>query len=213
MSTILGADYVPLGPDVTAMLQHILGGGLIAGDIKALNTGVAFRFRAFETADIKTVNLAFTSVDASTRIKVEIWTIDATTGKPNAIYDANATFTTTVALTANALNQFTFAVTPTAGLTVGNEYAVVIVTTTGGATTTGLCMNVGTGGHFGSESYQYLTSADAGSTWTYNTAACINPCSLIDENSKENSIGFYLYLILFYCKFGRLPNHLFYQSY
>lgn len=195
MSSFRGVDSESIIGANNAMFSHINNSGNTVINIQALNAGVAFRFRAFSTADIKTVNVAFAALTSDFRCKAEIWTIDAATGKPAAIYDANATFTKTSALTANALNQFTFATTPTTALVVGDEYAIVIITTTAGASTAcNLCLSPGGSFSITADTINYLTTTDAGTTWTYVTSPIANVCSYIDENGVEYSTGMHPFI-------------------
>jgi hypothetical protein len=100
----------------------------------ALNTGWCARFTAQDARDVLTVNINWSTVSSPGQVTCRLETIDATTGKPSGtLYDANATkaFTPTAGWQA-----ITFDTPPTTGLTAGAEYAVVLLTTTGGTTQT-----------------------------------------------------------------------------
>lgn len=100
----------------------------------SLDVGTAYRFMAKDTRDVLSVFLYWSTVGSPGEVTLTIETIDASTGKPSgSLYDANAT----KAFTPSAgLQQVVFDTPPTTGLTAGNEYAVVLITTTAGTTQT-----------------------------------------------------------------------------
>lgn len=101
----------------------------------SLNTGWCTRFMAQDTRDIYTVYVQFGTVTAAGSITCRIETIDTATGKPTGtLYDANATKVFTPVT--SSWNTITFATPPSTGLVAGNEYAIVLLTTTGGTTHT-----------------------------------------------------------------------------
>ncbi len=163
----------------------------ITSDLKADHAGVAFRFTAKSTDDVKSVALRFGTVTAVTGVTVEIWTIDTATGKPSSIYDAKATATATP--TANATNVFSYAADPpTTGLVVGDEYAIVIINhTTGGATACILQSHVTpyAGALIGSLPVTVLSTTDAGSAWT-EVASTLPVCSVVFEGDAVHNVGF-----------------------
>jgi hypothetical protein len=115
-------------------------GGLVQGNsitnftMAALNNCAAYRFTAPDTRDISSVWIFWTSVSSPGKTQLRVETIDTTSGKPTGtLYDANASIEFTP--TAN-WQQCTFAVQPTTGLTAGNEFAILIITTTAGTTQT-----------------------------------------------------------------------------
>lgn len=114
--------------------QIIVANGMAGVALAALNAGYVARFRAQDTRDVKSVLMRWTSVSAAGTVQLRIETIDATTGKPSGtLYDANAT----KSFTPTSGNQIvTFDTLPTTGLVPGDEYALLLLTTTGGTTMT-----------------------------------------------------------------------------
>lgn len=128
-----------LGPNRLGFLYGVLaGGGIDYYDMKALNAGLALRFTALSTKDVKGVTLAWlNTVNVPGTVQLRIETINATTGKPTGtLYDPAATIDITPA---NGLQTYIFATLPTAGMTVGTEYAVVLLTTVAGTNQTIYC--------------------------------------------------------------------------
>lgn len=121
----LGADEILWGNQ---------GVGVSTYAMAAINTGWCARFTAPDTRDIWSVWINWSAVTAAGTVQVRVETIDTTTGKPTGtLYDANASVNITPAV---GWQQATFASHPTTGLTAGNEYAVVMLTTVAGTTHT-----------------------------------------------------------------------------
>lgn len=186
MGTLVGADWGSrIGPD---RIIGVLGGvGAPATYAMAgLNTGWAFRFTAPNTKDIASVRIAWNAVSAAGTVQVRIETVDATTGKPTGtLYDAAATVDITPTAT---VQTATFATLPTTGLTVGAEYAVVLITTVAGTTHTlrshTLEQNAGR--------YPAATLQAADATTRSNFAevsAAVGIVSLVNEDGNETVPG------------------------
>lgn len=123
---VLHGTYIGPSPD----LNSIATGSGSTYAMAALNTGFCARFTATQNKDIATVRVNWATVTAAGEVTVRIETIDATTGKPSGtLYDANASLAFTPVA---GWQDLTFASVPTTNLTVGAEYAVVLLTTTGG---------------------------------------------------------------------------------
>lgn len=149
-----------------------------------LNAGLAFRFQAKDTRDVKSVNLYWANVATPGQVTVRIETVDATTGKPSgSLYDASAA-KTAIAPTLG-LNTITFASLPTAGLTAGNWYAVVVLTTTGGTTS-----SIASSAPATSFGVAVLTAADGTTRSNFAEVTGGSPiCSLIYEDDAEEPTG------------------------
>lgn len=99
----------------------------------ALNAGWCARFQAKNAKDVKSIRVNWSSVTTPGQVTLRIET-DAS-GKPSGtLYDANAVMTAIVP--AAGIQTYTFATLPTTGLTAGNLYHIVLLTTTGGTTQT-----------------------------------------------------------------------------
>lgn len=108
--------------------------GVATVAMASLNAGWCARFMAHDTRDITSLVFSFSAVTAAGVITLRIETIDTTTGKPSGtLYDASASKTFTPVV---GFQTVTFASLPTAGLVAGTEYAIVLLTTTGGTTMT-----------------------------------------------------------------------------
>jgi hypothetical protein len=152
--------------------------------------GIAFRFRAPGTGDVKGVRVRWGTVTAAGTVTVRIETIDATTGKPTGtLYDANATITATPV----AGNQlFTFAVLPTTGLVAGTEYAVVVQTATAGTahTITGYSLGALDGQASGNFPAAALTNADVRTPANWAEVASATPaCGIVLEDDSEPNVA------------------------
>lgn len=121
-----------LGPDIG--LLGVVNSGLLSYAMASLNTGWCVRFTAETTDDITAFRQRWASVSVPGTIRYRLETIDATTGKPSGtLYDANATIDITPAA---GVQLYTFATPPTTGLVVGDEYALLGLTTGAGTTQT-----------------------------------------------------------------------------
>lgn len=106
--------------------------GAVAYAMGPINTGWCARFTAPDTKDIKAVTLSWITVSTPGIVQLRIETVDAATRRPTgALYDANAVYNITPAA---GIQTYTFASLPTAGMTAGAEYALVLLTTTAGTT-------------------------------------------------------------------------------
>lgn len=157
----------------------------------ALNTGWCARFTALTTKDIKSVLLAWSAVVTPGTVQLRIETVDAATGKPSGtLYDANATYNITPAA---GLQTYTFATLPTTGMVVGNEYAVVLLTTAAGTTQT-LRSYLSTGGTLSCYPISCLTAADGTVRSNFAEQATSLPmCSFVLEDDSEDSMGLLAY--------------------
>lgn len=161
----------------------------------ALNTGVCFRFTAPDSRDVKSVWINWSAVATPGAFSVRIETIDATTGKPTGtLVHANATAT---AQTPTAgWQQVTLGATPWAShMAAGTEYAVVILTTTGGTTQT--LRSHDPTGTLGGYPTVVLTAADGTTRSNFAEVASAVPiCSLVFSDDLEESLAFCPYATL-----------------
>jgi len=183
--SIIGADNV-----VTAIA---LNGGATTFAMASLNTCWAARFMAGDTRDILSVYVNWSSVASAGTVTLRIETIDATTGKPTgSLYDANATLAFTPVA---GWQLLTFASAPTTGLTAGTEYAILLITTTGGTTQT-LRASVAAG------AYPTMVQTAADGTTRSNltdTTSGVPICTAIFEDSVEETLDF--------CQFATISNY------
>lgn len=178
---ITGADYgIRFGPNLITI------NGINTQAMAALNYCITFRFLAFSIKDIKSFRLNWSSVATPGTVQLRIETVDAATGKPTGtLYDANAIYDITPAA---GVQTYTFAVTPTTGLIVGNMYTVVLLTTVAGTTQTlsyGIAAN-------GSSTYpiNVMTATDGTvRTNLVELAAAIGVCSFILDDDTEELLG------------------------
>lgn len=129
LGTLAGAYIGPL--------QHQSGGQFAnaptALTFNAANTGWCARVMARDARDFKSVAVNFSAVTTPGTATIRIETVDAN-GKPSGtLYDAAATKQFTPAV---GWNVVTFDVLPTAGLTPGSLYAVVMLKDDAGTTCT-----------------------------------------------------------------------------
>ncbi len=125
---------------MSTLLQAFQQQGITTYAMASLNTGYSARFQATDVRDIYSVWINWATVTAAGAVTLRIETSDTSTGKPSGnLYDANATkaFTPTV-----GWQQVTFSTPPSTGLTAGNEYHLVLLTTTGGTAHTLNAYNV-----------------------------------------------------------------------
>ncbi len=170
-----------LTPHIDAQAGY---GGVSNYAMNALNTGWCCRFTAKDTRDIASVCLNWNTITSAGVISLRIETIDATTGKPSgSLYDANAVVNATLT-TGWQVN--TFATLPTTGLVAGTEYAIVLLTTTGG-TTMQLKGHVSSA-HAGGLPTVVLTAADGTTRSNFAEVSGSNPvCTIIYEDSQEET--------------------------
>jgi len=171
----------PIRPSAVALSTYAM---------PAQYNGIAFRFRAPGTGDIKSVRVRWGTVTTAGTVTVRVETIDATTGKPTGtLYDANATITDTPV----AGNQlFTFAVLPTTGLVAGTEYAVVVQTATAGTahTITAYSLGIVDGQVAGNFPAVSLTNADVRTPANWAEVAAETPtCGIVLEDDSEPNVA------------------------
>lgn len=171
---------------------HAGAGALTTYAMAASDKGWCARFRALSTKDIKSVLLSWNAVTTPGTVELRIETIDATTGKPTGtLYDANASLAGIVP--AAGLQTYTFATLPTAGLTVGTEYAIVLITTGAGTTQT---LDSHIGGAIISRypiMVQQSSSASSRSTFADTGFGAVPVISLILEDDSIDGYGMYPY--------------------
>lgn len=126
----IGSGDLYLGP--RHGFASLVGWPVSSFSMAAANAGWAARFVAQDTRDIKSVHVNFLAVSTPGTVEARIETIDATTGKPTGtLYDVAATKTFTP--TAD-WNTVTFDTLPTAGMTAGTMYALLLLKTSTGTT-------------------------------------------------------------------------------
>lgn len=149
----------------------------------SLNAGWSARIIALNTKDIKSVKLVWSSVSSPGQVTLRIETDDGK-GKPSgSLYDANAVITGIVP--SAGVQTYTFATTPTTGLTAGALYHVVVLTTTGGTTQT-LVSGMSSAYH-NRYPIRALTAAD-GTTRSNFTEVNYNPTAsfILDDDSEDS---------------------------
>lgn len=153
-----------------------------------LDAGVAFRFTALSTKDVKSVRIYWVNAATPKAVLLTVETIGTATGKPTGtLYDANASFS--IATPTVGVQTYTFATPPTTGLTVGVEYAIVLANTGGaGSQSIGLYINeTGYG--------QAPTAVMSGTNITTRSNLTVisngtPPCSIIWDDDTEDAVGF-----------------------
>lgn len=167
----------------------VCANGVTTYAMATLNVGWCARFTARDTRDIKTCYANFSASASPGVVTCRIETIDAATGKPSGtLYDANATKAITPAA---GWNAFTFDTLPTTGLVAGTEYAIVLLTTTGGTTQTLRAYNVS---DTSIPAYPGVVLTAADGTTRSNFAEVANAVaygSIVFEDDSEESIGMY----------------------
>ena len=179
----IGIDFGSrLGPDVLSFIAAN------AYAMTALDAGLCDRFMARTTNDVKSVRMRWGTVTTPGVIELRIETIDAATGKPTGtLYDAAATKSFTPVA---GIQTVSFDTLPTVGLTVGTEYAVVLITTTAG-TTQSLNAYNSSGVALSRYTVTLLTTATAVTRSTFTEVVNAVPClSIIWDDDTEDSVGF-----------------------
>lgn len=177
------------GPSVSIMNSN--AGAFVTYAMAGLNTGYCARWQALSTGDIKSVRLNWNAAATPGTVQVRIETVDTTTGQPTGtLYDANATIDVTPAA---GVQTYTFATLPTTGLTVGNYYAVVLLTTVAGTTQT-LEAYPPPVGAFTAYPVNALTAADGTTRTNFAVVANAIPMlSLVLEDDTEPDVGFFIW--------------------
>ncbi len=187
MGTLYSPYYgMRLGTPITAV--HSSAATYTSYSMATLNTGCCWRFTARTTKDIKSVRIRWSGVTAAGAVQLTIETIDSTTGKPTGtLYDANASYNITPVA---GVQTYTFATLPTTGLTIGTEYGIVLLTTTGGTTQTVVHSNSSTVLNPSLPS-QVLTAADGTtrSNFAELSGGRAPIFSLVDEDDNEIEVG------------------------
>lgn len=181
-----------MGPPL--VLNRIVTAGATGYAMAALNTGWVARFTATQNKDIFSAKFNFSSVSAAGEITLRIETIDATTGKPSGtLYDANATKAFTPVA---GWQTVTFDAAPTTNLTVGAEYALLLLTTTGGTTMT-LRSHVLADTNFAQYPLITLTAADGTtrSNFAEVTSTGTPVASLLLDDGTEDPMGLVPYAV------------------
>lgn len=157
--------------------------GPVGYAMAALNAGWCARFTAPDARDVLSVYINWQTVTAAGTVELRIETVDAATGKPTGtLYDANASKSFTPA---SNWQQVTFDTPPTAGLTAGTEYAVVLLTTSAGTAHTLRSHNTQ-----GSYPTVVLTAADGTTRSNFAEVANSVPVlTLVFEDSLEESLN------------------------
>lgn len=152
----------------------------------SLNAGWCARITAIDTRDIASVVVNFGTVTAAGEITLRIETVDATTRKPTGtLYDAAATKAFTPVA---GFQTVTFASLPTAGLVAGTEYAIVLLTTTGGTTMT-IRSHVASG-YATAFPVALMTASDGTTRSNFAYVAGSAPiATVILEDASEESLG------------------------
>ena len=153
--------HVSFGLATYLEIARAAGTGTYA--MAAQNYGIASRHQAESTAAVTGVRIYWGTISAPGTVTVTYQTIDATTGKPNGVYDANATWTGTPTA---GWQDITFASAPTTARTRGTAYAVVVITATAGTTHTIRTYAAGNSQRYPAST---LTTTD-GSTWAETNA-------------------------------------------
>lgn len=175
----------------------VLNGGATTYAMAALNTGWCARFMATQNKDVYSIKLNYSAVTLGTGIQnIRIETIDTATGKPTGtLYDANATLLTAGLTPVVGWNTFTFAVVPTTKLTVGTEYAIVVLTTVIGTTMT--LRSHAASALITRYPIAVLTAADGTTRSNFAEVASSLPlASLLLDDGTEDPMGLFPYATL-----------------
>lgn len=178
-----------LGSHIALMSLSI--GPFVTYAMAGLNTGYCARWQALSTGDIKSVRLNWNTVTTAGTVQIRIETIDTTSGLPTGtLYDANATINVTPAA---GVQTYTFATLPTTGLTVGNYYAVVLLTTVAGTAQT-LEAYPPVSGAFSAYPVNALTAADGTTRTNFAVVANAIPMlGLVLEDDTDTDVGFFIW--------------------
>lgn len=157
-----------------------------------INRCVSLRFMAMDSRDIASVWINWSAVSSPGTVELRIETNDATTLKATGtLYDASATkvFTPTA-----GWQLVTFASLPTAGLTPGTLYHVVLITTgTGTTQTLSTSMNIGTAiAPYNAFPLGAYTASDGStrSNLTEISTSVLPIASFVMEDAAEELFGF-----------------------
>lgn len=182
-SAFAGSQVLAVG---CGLVLPISNGAPTTYAMASLNTGWCARFTAKDTRDILTVYVNWSVVTSAGVVECRIETIDATTGKPSgSLYDANATKSQAPVA---GWQAFTFASPPTTGLTAGTEYAIILLTTTGGTAHTLRSHEVSGPG----ATYPTIVLTAADGTTRSNFAevtAAVPNCTVVYEDSQEETLS------------------------
>ena len=133
MATTIGANYWDRY-GLCPLMMSVAFGSSTTFAMSAIKTGWCARIKARNANDITAVRINW-SVVGTALFDLRIETIDTGSGRPTGtLYDANAVLTGQTPASGWQLN--TFSTPPSTGLTPGNEYGIVVIITTGGASTT-----------------------------------------------------------------------------
>lgn len=199
--TIPGAQFGgTLGPGHQAR-NMVTGATSYA--MATLNAGFAARFIALKSGvDIVGVKIGWGSITAPGTVKLQIETIDATTGKPTGtLYDAHATISFSPV---TGIQTYTFAVAPATNLTAGTAYAVTLLTTIAGTTHT-LRAYPSQNNRLSAYPVVVLTTATGQTPSSYAEVTGVVPiCSLVLSDGTEDSMGM--------CPFNTSTSNLTYST-
>lgn len=165
--------------------EGLLGqGGPSTFAMAGLNAGWCAKFQARDNRDIKSLNVNWSSVATPGTVQLRIETIDMTTQPPKptgTLYDANAVKSFTPVA---GWQNVAFDTLPTAGLTAGNLYGALLITTGAGTTQT---LNAYIGGNTARHPFYALTAADA-STRANLTEQGVPIATIVYEDDDEDEL-------------------------
>lgn len=179
----LGGAFI--GP-LHAQAGNLVTNAAITQTFTAANTGWCARVLATDTRDIKSVGVNFSDATTPGTATIRIETIDSTTGKPSgSLYDASATKSFTPAA---GWNVVTFDTLPTAGLTAGTQYAVVMIKDDSGTTCT--LRSHANGVANGTWPITVLQAADGSTRSNFAEVADKTPvCYFVMDDNELTSMG------------------------
>lgn len=150
------------------------------------NMGHAARFTATKAKKIYSVLIAWSSISAAGTVTLRIETVNATTGKPTGtLYDANATKTFTPT---SGIQTVTFASAPTTNLTIGTEYAIVLLCATDGSIQN-LASRVHSSFDYGQGPVIALTASDGTTRSNFADVGSIPVAGLILDDGSYDDMG------------------------
>lgn len=174
-----------LGPRLNISAALSAQGATVYG-MPTSNNAHSMRFIATKAKKVYSVVIAWSSIVSAGTVTLRIETVSATTGKPTGtLYDANATKTFTPTA---GIQTVTFASAPTTNLTVGTDYAIVVICATDG-TTQNIYSRVHSSFDFSSSPVIALTAGDGSTRSNFSEVGSIPICGLILDDGTYDTMG------------------------
>lgn len=195
MAEIGAFGFLPFGGDFSpGIMFRLLLNGADTQNMYTLNNASCYRFHATTTKDVKSVNISWYNIvggPPTMNLSIEPITDGKPTGTP---YDAAATksFNPSAAATWQTV---TFDTLPTTGMTVGNEYGIVIINTANNG-----CTNATIRHYMAVSGYPITAMYAADGTTRANLAevgssGSIPVCTLVFDDDTEESLGMFPFAV------------------